>query len=76
MKSQGCDRLIEEMVSTSSGKDQGGISDCQLDEEFREKYKEFRENEQARIRSIQTAEEAAQTARQKRRKRADADDSR
>ena len=62
LKSQGCDKLIEEIVENSFGKKiTVDFHDRELDEEFKEKYNEFKENEQARIRTILTAEEATQT---------------
>jgi DNA polymerase-3 subunit alpha (Gram-positive type) len=75
LKSQGCDKLIEEIVENSFGKKiTVDFHDRELDEEFKEKYNEFKENEQARIRTILTAEEATQTVKQRKRRKADTDD--
>jgi DNA polymerase-3 subunit alpha (Gram-positive type) len=76
LKSKGCDRLIEEIVEQSFGeKISVDFRDRKVDEDFREKYNEFKENEQARISSILTAEEAAQAPKQRKRRKAKTDDS-
>lgn len=76
LKSQGCDRLIEEMVEQSFGeKICVEFRDRKVDEDFREKYNEFKESEQARISNILTAEDAVKATKQKRRRKAKTDDS-
>ncbi len=75
LKSHGCDRIIEEIVENSFGqKITVDFHDRRLDEEFKEEYNEFKENEQARIRSLLTAKEE-QAARQRKKRKANTDDS-
>ena len=75
LKSHGCGRLIEEIVEHSFGRKVSvDFHDRKVDEEFTVKYNEFKENEQARIRSLLTAEEAAQTAKHRKRRKANTDD--
>ncbi len=78
LRSQGCDRLIEEMIKNSFGKKiRVHFSDCQIDEEFKQKYKEFKKNEEVRINNIISAEEASRPngqAKKRRKRAAGADD--
>jgi len=75
LKSHGCDRIIEEIVENSFGqKITVDFHARRLDEEFKEEYNEFKENEQARIRSLLTAKEE-QAARQRKKRKANTDDS-
>ncbi len=62
LKSQGCDRLIEEIIENSFEKRIKVVfCDHQLDEQYKEQYNEFKENEEARIHEILDAEEKAQS---------------
>ncbi len=80
LKSQGCDKLIEEMVERSFGERVRVVfCDRRLDEQFKKKYNEFKENEEARINDILDVEEKAQSngsAKRKRKKETDSSDSR
>ncbi len=79
LKTQGCDKLIEEIVECSFGERVRVVfCDRSLDEQFKEKYNEFKENEEARIHDILDAEEKAQSngsAKRKRKKETDNSDS-
>lgn len=80
LKAQGCDRLIEELIFDAFGqKIIVGFTDCELDQDFRDKYMEFKENEEARVQSIALAGEKAQASgsgqKRQRRKDTDANDS-
>ena len=80
LKEHGCDRLMEELISDAFGQHVTiGFTDCEIDEEFREKYAEFKENEEARAESIAIAEEKAQTSgsgtKGRRKKETDSNDS-
>jgi len=73
LKSQGCDRLIEDILEYSFGKKcRVNFRDCEIDEDFREKYIEFIENEEAKIQSIvleKEKEQASATGHRKQRKK-------
>ncbi len=79
MKAKGCDKLIEEIVECSFGERIRVVfCDRQLDEQFKEKYNEFKENEEARINDKLDAEEKIQangTTKRKRKKETDNSDS-
>lgn len=79
LKAQGCDKLMEEIIRNSFGKEVlVKFVDCRLDNEFRERYIEFIEEEEARAQSQAIAEEKAQSAKNgksKRKKQTDTDDS-
>ena len=80
LKTQGCDKLIEEIVELSFGKKiRVAFCDHKLDENFKEKYNEFKENEEARIHVILDAEEKAQSnghTKRRRKKETDSSDPR
>ncbi|MGE5613985.1 MAG: PolC-type DNA polymerase III N-terminal domain-containing protein, partial [Bacillota bacterium] len=49
LRSHGCDKMIGEILQNAFGlKINVCFSDCELDQDFREKYAEFKENEEAR----------------------------
>jgi DNA polymerase-3 subunit alpha (Gram-positive type) len=75
--SQGCNKLIEEVIENSFGKKIiVEFCDCQLDEDFKEKYNEFKESEEIRISNIISAEEAArQNGNTKKKRKKETDDS-
>ncbi len=70
LKSQGCDRIIADTVEKSFGSMiKVAFFDRELDQDFREKYEEFKENEESRIHSLQLEEEKAQASGDKKRSR-------
>ena len=74
LRAQGCDKLIEELIFDAFGQEVVvGFADCDLNEDFHEKYTEFKENEEARVQSIVLAEEKAQASGSKRQRKKDAD---
>lgn len=79
LKAQGCDRLMEEIIQNSFGQEVlVKFVDCRLDSDFREKYNEFIEEEEARAQSLAIAEEKAQSSKGskgRRKKQTDTDDS-
>lgn len=77
LKSQGCDRMIEEIVWNTFGKKiSADFSNCELDQDFREKYEEFKVNEEDRINNLALAEEKALVSGgKKRRRKKETDDS-
>lgn len=80
LKSQGCDKIIEEIVECSFGERIRVIFfDYKLDEQFKEQYNEFKENEEARIHDALDAEEKTQSngsAKRRRKKETDSGDPR
>jgi len=70
LMSHGCNRIIEELVHNSFGrKIIVDFCDCRMDEEFKERYNEFKKNEEERIRSIVSLEETSMTDSQAKKKR-------
>ncbi|HEX2944577.1 MAG TPA: PolC-type DNA polymerase III [Clostridia bacterium] len=70
LKSQGCDRIIAETVEKSFGcRLKIAFYDREFDQDFREKYEEFKENEENRIHSLQLEEEKAQASGDKKKSR-------
>lgn len=80
LKSQGCDRIIADTVEKAfCSKIRVAFYDRELDQDFREKYEEFKENEENRAHNRQLEEEKAQSSGDKkknRRKQTDESDSR
>ncbi len=78
LKAQGCDRLMEEIIRNSFGQEVSvKFVNCQLDSDFRERYNEFIEEEEARAESLAIAEEMAQSSKgskSRRKRQACADD--
>lgn len=58
LKSQCCDKLIEKTIFDAFGEKVAvTFHNCELDEDFREKYAEFKENEETRINNLVLSEE-------------------
>ena len=74
LKAQGCDKLIEELILDTFGqKVIVEFNDCEMDQDFREKYLEFKESEEAKVHSIALAEEKAQGKGSKKHRKKDTD---
>lgn len=70
MKEHCCDRMIEQILSDSFGY-QASVEfrNCELNEELREKYNEFRESQEEKLEELAVAEEKDQPAEKKTRKK-------
>jgi DNA polymerase III subunit alpha, Gram-positive type len=76
LKTQGVDKLIEEMLYDKFDHRLAvKFIDCELDQDSREKYMEFKESEEARVHSIALAEEKASGTGKKRRRKKEIDES-
>ncbi len=71
LKSQCCDKMIEKTIFDAFGeKVSVTFHNCELDEDFREKYAEFKENEETRINNLVLSEEQESGNGKKQRKKA------
>ena len=76
LKSQRCDKMIEKTILDSFGeKVSVTFHNCEMDEDFREKYAEFKENEETRINNLVLSEEQESNGKKQRRKAKDDSDS-
>jgi len=70
LKSQCCDKIIEKTILDAFGeKVSVTFHNCELDEDFREKYEEFKENEEMRINNLVLSEEQESNGKKKQRKK-------
>ncbi|MGI6669631.1 MAG: PolC-type DNA polymerase III [Acetivibrionales bacterium] len=81
LRSHGCDKMIGEILRNAfDTKISVSFSDCEIDQDYREEYAEFKENEEARILKPVTAEDASpvrkKSAGRKRRKESGGEGSR
>ena len=61
LRSQGCDKLMEDTLEYAFGrKCRVNFNDCKIDEDFREKYMEFIDNEEAKLQSVASAVEKSE----------------
>jgi DNA polymerase-3 subunit alpha (Gram-positive type) len=74
LQTQGVDRLIEDLIFDAFGRKLAvRFSDRELDQDFREKYLEFKEGEEARAHSMALAEEKASATGPKKQRRKETD---
>lgn len=70
LKAQGADRLIEDTLNDKFGQKLAvKFIDCELDQDSRDKYMEFKESEEARVHNMALAEEKASGVGKKKRKK-------